>query len=97
MAGPDCGKGAEHSGRQGHQEQKNGVQLIPLKAVQAEATSYFTHVHTHSPSSVDHPAISLADWARLHCLPLAASASGRVPGCGVARDEVGALNINNVR
>lgn len=73
----------------------SAIQLAPPKVVQAEALSCLAHIHTYSPSSVDTPAISPIDWARFSCLPPAASASGRVPGRGVVRDEVGALNINS--
>lgn len=50
---------------------KAGVPGVQLE-VHGEATSCFAHVHTHSPSSVDNPAIPPAAWAGLHCplLPL---------------------------
>lgn len=43
-----------------------GVQLIPPKVGQGETATCFTHIRTHSPSSVDSPVISPVAWAGLH-------------------------------
>ena len=93
-------RGAGCSGRQGCQEMEEGDLFTPPKDGPSTSCFTYTHAHarthTHSPSSVN-SAISPTDQARPCCPLPAASALGRLPGCGVARDGVGALNINSAR
>lgn len=76
----------------GGPEWKSGVQLTHRKVVQAEASSSLTHIHTHSPVSVDSPDISQQTGLSPPPCSLRLGESAWLWG---SQGEVGALNINS--